>query len=82
MFSKLFESQDLTFNLIFVKTCPTVSFCFYGQNKSINLQNLLHALPDNPDPTQIPLKNNLRRSKIGGGESSVGMTAVKDLIFF
>jgi hypothetical protein len=34
MFSKLLDSQDLTSPLIFVKSCPTVSLCFYGKNKS------------------------------------------------
>ena len=48
MFSKLFDSQDLTSHLIFVKSCPTVSSCFYGQNKSTILQNLFHALLNNP----------------------------------
>ena len=48
MFSKLFDSQDLTSHLIFVKSCPTVSLCFYGQNKSKILQNLFHALLNNP----------------------------------
>ena len=38
MFFKLFDSQDFTFNLIFVKSCPTVASCFYGQNKSKSLQ--------------------------------------------
>ena len=33
MFSKLFESQNLTSHLIFVKSGPNVSMCFYGQNK-------------------------------------------------
>ena len=48
MFSKLFDSQDLTSHLIFVKSCPTVSSCFYSQNKSKKLQNLFHALLNNP----------------------------------
>ena len=48
MLSKLFDSQDLTSHLIFVKSCPTVSSCFYGQNKSKFLQNLFHALLNNP----------------------------------
>ena len=48
MFSKLFDPVDLTSHLIFVKSCPTVSSCFYGQNKSKILQNLFHALLNNP----------------------------------
>ena len=40
MFSKLFDSQDLTSHLIFVKSCPTGSLCFYGQKNSKILQNL------------------------------------------
>ena len=48
MFSKLFESQDLTFHLIFVKSCLTVSSCFYGKNTSKILQNLFHILLNNP----------------------------------
>ena len=32
--SKFFESQNLTSQLIFVKSCLDVSLCFYGQNKS------------------------------------------------
>ena len=83
MFSKLFESQDLTSHLLFVKSCPTVSLCFYGQNKSKILQNLFHALLNNPIIKKTdPPEKNLRRSKIGGG-SRVGMTAVKDsMVFF
>ena len=48
MFSKLFDPVDLTSHLIFVKSCQTVSLCFYGQNKSKILQNLFHALLNNP----------------------------------
>ena len=48
MFSKLFDSQDVTSHLIFVKSCPTVSLCIYGQNLSKFLQNLFHALLNNP----------------------------------
>ena len=47
MFSKLFDPVDLTSHLIFVQSCPTVSLCFYGQNKSKILQNLFHALLNN-----------------------------------
>ena len=46
MFSKLFVSQDLT--LFFVQSCPSVSLCFYGNNKYNIFQNMLHALLNNP----------------------------------
>ena len=39
MFSKLFDSQDLTSHLNFVKSCVPVSSCFYSQNKSRICQN-------------------------------------------
>ena len=68
MFSKLFYSQDLTFHLIFVKSFPTVSLCFSGQNKSKILQNLCHALLNNPANKKTdPPEKNLGPSKIGGG---------------
>ena len=61
-FSSYF-TQYLTSHLIFVKSCPTISWCFYGQNRSNILQNWFHAVLNNPG-------------------SRVGMTAVKDFMFF
>ena len=79
---KLFESQNITSHLIFVKTGPTLSLSFYGQNKSKSSHNLFHVFLNNPiDKKTDPLEKNLRWSKIGGG-SRVGMTAVKDSMFF
>ena len=43
MFSILFDPLDITSHLIFVKSCPTVTLCFYCQNKSNILQNLFHV---------------------------------------
>ena len=79
MFSKLIDSQDITSHLIFVKSCPTVSFCFYDKNESQILQSLFYALLNNPinKKQTIPPKK-----KIGGG-SSVGVTTIKDsMVFF
>ena len=48
--SKLFESVDLTFHLIFVKIYLTVSLCFYGfhgQYKPKFLQNMFHTILNN-----------------------------------
>ena len=86
IFSKLFDPVDLTSHLIFVKIYLTGSLCFYGfhgQNKPKILQNLFHTILNNSINKKTALeKKNLRRSKIGGGGSRVGMTAVKDSIFF
>ena len=47
------------------------------------LPNLFQTVTNNPINSKTALEEkNLRRSKIGGGESRVGMTAVKDYIFF
>ena len=83
MFSKFFDSQNLTSHLIFVKSCPTVSSCFYGQNKSKILQNLFHALLNNPinKKTDPPPKKTPKTVKDRGG-SRVGMTAIKEQWFF
>ena len=72
-------------HLIFVKSCPTVTLCFYGQNKSKISQNMFHALLNNPinKNTHTTEEKNLRRSKIRGRQSRVGMTAFKDsMVFF
>ena len=68
MFSKLFDPVDLTSHLIFVKSCPTVSLCFYGQNKSNILQNLFHALLNNHiNKKQTPPQKKLKAVKDRGG---------------
>ena len=66
MFSNLFDPVDLTSHLIFVKSCLTVSLCFYGQNESKILQNLFHALFNNPINKKTDPPKNLWRLKIGG----------------
>ena len=55
MFLNLLDPVDLMSHLLFVKSCPTVTSCFYGQNKSKILLNLFHALLNNPNN-----KKNLR----------------------
>ena len=69
MFSKLFDPVDLTSHLILVKSCPTVSSCFYGQNKSNILQNLFHALLNNPinKKTDPPKEKKPKAVKDRGG---------------
>ena len=83
--SKLFDPVDLTSDFIFVKIYLTVSLClygFHGQNKPNILQNLFHTLLNNSIYKKRALeKKNLRRSKMGGG-LGVGLTAVKDSMFF
>ena len=76
MLFNLFDSVDLTSHLIFVKSWPTVSLCFYGQNKSKMLQNLFQALLNNPinqkrDPPPQKKKKQWR-SKIGGKGGAEG----------
>ena len=69
MFSKLFETVDLTSYLIIVKNCPTDSLCFYGQNRSKIYKNMFHALLHKPiNKKTDPLKKNLRRSNMGRGQ--------------
>ena len=36
MFSKVFDSQDLTFPLIYVKSCPTVRVCMVKISQNFN----------------------------------------------
>ena len=51
IFSKLFDSVDLTSHLIFVKIYLTGSLCFYGfhgQKMPKKIQNLFHTILDNP----------------------------------
>ena len=83
MFSKVFDSKDLTYHLIFVKSCLTVNSCFYSQNYSKILQSLFHALPNNPiDKKHTSPKKKLGGKKKGGWGSRVSMTAVKDSMVF
>ena len=69
MFSKLFESQNLTSHLIFVKSCPNVSMCFYGQNKSKILQTRFHVFLNNPNNKKQTLpekKPTVVKDRVGG----------------
>ena len=83
MFSKVFDSNDFASNLIFVKSCSTVSLCFYGQNYSKFQQNLFYALLNNPinEKKNKPYWKEEKKPK-GEGESRVGMTAFKDSMVF
>ena len=68
----LFDSEDLTSDLIFVKSFVTLDLCFYDHNRSKSLQNLFLALLDNPiNKNQTSSQKNLRWSKIGGGQGLV-----------
>ena len=81
-------SNDFASNLIFVKSCSTVSLCFYGQNYSKFQQNLFYALLNNPiNEKNRPYWKEEKKPKgvkdRGEGESRVGMTAFKDsMVFF
>ena len=81
MFSYLFDSQYITSNLIFVKSCPTVSLSFYGQNKSKILPNLspagvINTINKEIDPPPPKKKTNAVIDK--GGGTREGRTAAKD----
>ena len=78
-------------HLIFVKIYLTGSLCFYGFHVKIS-QNV-HQIGFIPYSTTLSIKkktapppkkknNKLRQSKIVGVLYRVGLTAVKDLIFF
>ena len=80
IFSKLFDPVDFTSHLIFIKIYLTGSLCFYGfhgQNEPKILQNMFYTILNNSFNGKTALeKRNLRRSKIHGGGSGVGLTAV------
>ena len=69
----LFDSQDLTSDLLFVKSFVTIDSCFYDQNRSKSLQNLFHALLDNPinKKSDLPPKKPKAVKDRGGGQGLV-----------
>ena len=66
--SKLLDPLNLTSHLIKFEILVNISLCFYAQNKPNKLQNLFHAVLNNPiNQKNYPEeKNNLRQLKIGG----------------
>ena len=81
-FSKLFDSQDLTFHLIFVKSCSTVSSCFYVQNKSKKIIICFMLYSTSLSKKIDPMKKKPKAIKDRGGGLRVNMTVVKDSMFF
>ena len=85
IFSKLFDPVDLTSHFIFVKINLTGSLCFYGihgQNKPQILQNLFHTILNNSINKKTALEKKPKAVKDRGGGYGVGLTAVKDSMFF
>ena len=85
--SKLFDPVDITSHLIFIKIYLTGRLCsygFHGQNKPKFLQNLFHTILNNSINKKQPLKKKKKPKAVTdrGGGSGVGLTAVKDTMFF